>query len=589
MPITNIFATWSLGGEEALEDTHAPGVRGNLVQNVASTTFVKQREHSGIQSSLFQSSMGETNPEMPSASKAPPCKVQKIAHSYSKELIEPLALPAAVAAAVSSKRGHGSSKSQSKSQPPPVPQHISVIISQPNPSSSSAAWQHQGQDFGSLSGDEEDDDLSQSSKSEDGIKSRELLPAPFFGYRDHSTEVDEDPLLPLTPFSKIPNFPAKLMAILSRPDFADIVCWMPHGRSWRVLKPREFEIRVLPSYFEHQKLSSFIRQANGWGFHRISQGLDRNSYYHELFLRGLPHLCKKMKRPRVNKKPVVDPDHEPDFYAISELHPLPGLHKEKASMHDDILLPSTLIGGPKARMQLHVDKDELRAAVSRALSGSMVPPTTSSASVAASKKPAAVGIATGLPSTSSFLQMASVQKASDTSLAMNATTAATTTTSSWAPPSLVLPPPVHSLLSSSYDPSAALSLLNPAMQSSGLGLGTSTSTTAPTLDPLSNLLFLLKQNQQQQAMPTWDVSSGNNALLSNPAQTSALLRLLNTSVPQASPDAAFAAGFAAATALHQRTIHQGSSNPPVDPTRSLELDAATAMFLLDNNSKKKTS
>lgn len=114
-------------------------------------------------------------------------------------------------------------------------------------------------------------------------------------------------------------------AILSRPEFVDVVSWMPHGRSWRVLKPREFEVRVIPTYFEHQKFSSFIRQANGWGFRRISQGKDRNSYYHELFLRGLPHLAKKMKRPGVSKKPTVDADHEPNFYEISALHPLPEL------------------------------------------------------------------------------------------------------------------------------------------------------------------------------------------------------------------------------------------------------------------------
>jgi hypothetical protein len=85
-----------------------------------------------------------------------------------------------------------------------------------------------------------------------------------------------------------------------------------------VLKPREFEIRVIPTYFEHAKFSSFIRQANGWGFRRVTQGRDRNSYYHELFMRGLPHLCKDMKRPGVAQKQAADPEHEPDFYKIAD-------------------------------------------------------------------------------------------------------------------------------------------------------------------------------------------------------------------------------------------------------------------------------
>ncbi|CAB9513571.1 shock factor protein [Seminavis robusta] len=177
---------------------------------------------------------------------------------------------------------------------------------------------------------------------------RELKPAPYFYYRDHSQDADPDPLTPLTPPGRVPNFPAKMQAILSKKEYSDIVAWLPHGRSWRILKPREFEVKVIPKFFEHSKFSSFIRQANGWGFRRITQGRDRNSYYHPLFLRGLPHLCKSMKRPGINEKKQADPDHEPDLYAISEENPIP----EKN--HDDsVLLHCTLQGGPKARMPIY--------------------------------------------------------------------------------------------------------------------------------------------------------------------------------------------------------------------------------------------
>ena len=97
-------------------------------------------------------------------------------------------------------------------------------------------------------------------------------PYPFFYYTDHSREEDPDPLTPLTFPGRVPNFPAKLHAILSRSDLADIIDWCPHGRSWRILKPREFETKVIPKFFEHAKFSSFVRQANGWGFRRITQG-----------------------------------------------------------------------------------------------------------------------------------------------------------------------------------------------------------------------------------------------------------------------------------------------------------------------------
>lgn len=106
-------------------------------------------------------------------------------------------------------------------------------------------------------------DAEPAEESEDGTL---MNPAPFFYYNDRSTEKDPDPLLPLTLPGRVPNFPAKMHSILSRDDLKDIICWLPHGRAWRVLKPREFEVRVLPSYFEHAKFSSFIRcvQISRW-------------------------------------------------------------------------------------------------------------------------------------------------------------------------------------------------------------------------------------------------------------------------------------------------------------------------------------
>jgi HSF-type DNA-binding len=194
--------------------------------------------------------------------------------------------------------------------------------------------------------------------------------APFYHYRDFSQEVDPDPLTPLTPPGRVPNFPAKMHAILSRPDLTDIVAWMPHGRSWRVLKPREFELRVIPTYFEHSKFSSFVRQANGWGFRRITQGRDRNSYYHELFLRGLPYLCKQMKRPGVAEKASADAEHEPDFQKISVAYPLP----VKAD-DESILLHCTVQGGPRARMPIYfgayLSADKIKAIHGKNVSVSM--------------------------------------------------------------------------------------------------------------------------------------------------------------------------------------------------------------------------
>ena len=159
-------------------------------------------------------------------------------------------------------------------------------------------------------------------------------------------------------------------AILTNPDLADVVGWAPHGRSWRILKPRDFEIRVLPKYFEHSKLSSFVRQANGWGFRRLSQGYDKNAYYHEYFLRAMPWLCKKMRRPKVAEKKAVDPEMEPDLDVISAQLPV----VDTPPTREVLVLQKTIELGPKARMPVLWDTGTPPAAPSSPVREAEVPP-----------------------------------------------------------------------------------------------------------------------------------------------------------------------------------------------------------------------
>lgn len=100
---------------------------------------------------------------------------------------------------------------------------------------------------------------------------------------------------------------------------------MPHGRSWKILNRDLFSTYALPRYFGHTNHASFVRVVNAWGFRRIITGPDRDSYYHELFLRGKPNLYTQMKRlPNSQKKtPVNKEDKCPDFYELCKTSPLP--------------------------------------------------------------------------------------------------------------------------------------------------------------------------------------------------------------------------------------------------------------------------
>ena len=61
------------------------------------------------------------------------------------------------------------------------------------------------------------------------------------------------------------NFPAKLHLIISDPANADIITWMPHGRSWKILDQYRLMKEVVSKYFVQTKYESFRRQINGWG------------------------------------------------------------------------------------------------------------------------------------------------------------------------------------------------------------------------------------------------------------------------------------------------------------------------------------
>jgi hypothetical protein len=101
----------------------------------------------------------------------------------------------------------------------------------------------------------------------------------------------------MTDLAKTRSFPAKLFRMLEDPDCQECISWQPHGRSWKIHNQHEFEEKVIPLFFRHAKLSSFMRQVNGWGFIRTPTGPDQNAYYHDMFRRGYPKLCARMRRP----------------------------------------------------------------------------------------------------------------------------------------------------------------------------------------------------------------------------------------------------------------------------------------------------
>lgn len=83
------------------------------------------------------------------------------------------------------------------------------------------------------------------------------------------TSIDADEV-DKKPRSKRDIFPQRLMAILNDSSLTDIVSWLPHGRSFVIIRPDVFTDKVLPKYLppvdarSSTKYPSFTRKLNRW-------------------------------------------------------------------------------------------------------------------------------------------------------------------------------------------------------------------------------------------------------------------------------------------------------------------------------------
>ncbi|XP_026145496.1 heat shock factor protein 1 isoform X2 [Carassius auratus] len=105
--------------------------------------------------------------------------------------------------------------------------------------------------------------------------------------------------------SNVPAFLTKLWTLVEDPDTDPLICWSPSGNSFHVFDQGRFSKDVLPKYFKHNNMASFVRQLNMYGFRKvvhIEQGglvkpeKDDTEFQHPYFIRGQEHLLENIKR-----------------------------------------------------------------------------------------------------------------------------------------------------------------------------------------------------------------------------------------------------------------------------------------------------
>ncbi|XP_043830453.1 heat shock factor protein 3-like isoform X1 [Dromiciops gliroides] len=105
--------------------------------------------------------------------------------------------------------------------------------------------------------------------------------------------------------SAVPGFLAKLWALVDDSTTDDVIGWSRNGQSFSILDEQKFSKELLPKYFKHNNLSSFIRQLNMYGFRKVvtvENGMvapEKNpmiEFQHMFFKQGEANLLENIKR-----------------------------------------------------------------------------------------------------------------------------------------------------------------------------------------------------------------------------------------------------------------------------------------------------
>jgi hypothetical protein len=91
------------------------------------------------------------------------------------------------------------------------------------------------------------------------------------------------------------NFPQKLLEILDETsEHSDIIKWLPGGKAFAIMDKKRFASEILPLYLKQAQFASFTRKLFRWKFATVPHGPFMGVYYHKLFRRRRPDLCKLM-------------------------------------------------------------------------------------------------------------------------------------------------------------------------------------------------------------------------------------------------------------------------------------------------------
>ncbi|WWC61498.1 uncharacterized protein I303_104082 [Kwoniella dejecticola CBS 10117] len=155
------------------------------------------------------------------------------------------------------------------------------------------------------------------------LKSINPLPAASSNLNHHNTNSNNASGVPKAAMGvdengevlKVPAFLNKLYTMVNDDTVNDLIYWGENGDSFFVPNAEQFGRELLPRWFKHSNFSSFVRQLNMYGFHKVphlQSGALKNETPAELwefanpyFKKGQPDLLVKVTRK--NNRPGNQP------------------------------------------------------------------------------------------------------------------------------------------------------------------------------------------------------------------------------------------------------------------------------------------
>ncbi|XP_021402802.1 heat shock factor protein 2 isoform X2 [Lonchura striata] len=137
----------------------------------------------------------------------------------------------------------------------------------------------------------------------------------------------QPPLQPSPPFASpgVPAFLSKLWALLGETPSNQLITWSQNGKSFLVLDEQRFAKEILPKYFKHNNMASFVRQLNMYGFRKVVHvdsgivKLERDGpveFRHAYFRQGREDLLEHIKRKVSSSRPEENKIRQEDLSKI---------------------------------------------------------------------------------------------------------------------------------------------------------------------------------------------------------------------------------------------------------------------------------